>query len=42
MSENRVALEALMERFLHAVSFREGERPAYGELHELFVAGARG
>jgi len=34
-------LEPLMNRFLRAVSFGQGEQPAYGELHELFIDGAK-
>ena len=30
-----------MDRFLRAVSFKPGGRPAYPELHDLFVDGAR-
>jgi hypothetical protein len=37
MVEDEAELELLMVRFLRAVSFKTGERPAYGELHELFV-----
>ncbi len=41
MTEDRAALEDLMGRFLRAVSFAEGERPHYEDLHELFADGAR-
>jgi hypothetical protein len=41
MVEDRVELERLMTRFLRAVSFEPGERPAYGDLRELFAEGAR-
>jgi hypothetical protein len=41
MVNDQAELEMLVGRFLRAVSFREGDQPAYGELHELFVEGAR-
>jgi hypothetical protein len=41
MGDDRAELGTLMERFLRAVSFAEGERPAYGELRDLFAEGAR-
>lgn len=41
MDDDRAELGRLMERFLRAVSFGDGERPAYGELRDLFVDGAR-
>jgi hypothetical protein len=41
MGDDRAELGRLMQRFLRAVSFEEGERPAYGELLDLFVEGAR-
>jgi hypothetical protein len=41
MSDDQAELDELMSRFLRAVSFREGDRPAYGELSDLFVDGAR-
>jgi hypothetical protein len=37
MVEDQAELEQLMSRFLRAVSFHPAEKPAYGELHELFV-----
>jgi hypothetical protein len=37
MVEDESSLEQLMTHFLRAVSFQPGERPAYGDLHELFV-----
>jgi hypothetical protein len=40
MSDDLVELEALMTRFLRAVSFRPGGQPRYHELHALFVDGA--
>jgi len=40
MDDDRAELGRLMERFLRAVSFAEGERPAYGELRRLFAEGA--
>jgi hypothetical protein len=41
MGDDRAELGRLMQRFLRAVSFEAGERPAYGELRDLFVEGAR-
>jgi hypothetical protein len=41
MGDDCAELGRLMQRFLRAVSFGEGERPAYGELRDLFVEGAR-
>jgi hypothetical protein len=38
---DRAELEQLMIRFFRAVSFREGDQPAYSELHALFVDGGR-
>jgi hypothetical protein len=35
------ALEALIDQFFRAVSFESGERPAYGNIHDLFVDGAK-
>jgi hypothetical protein len=37
--DDLAAIEQLFGRFLHAVSFEKGHRPAYGDLHDLFVAG---
>jgi hypothetical protein len=39
MTDDLDEIEALMGRFLKAVSFREGERPTYDDLHALFVDG---
>jgi hypothetical protein len=39
MDDDRAELGRLMERFLGAVSFAQGERPAYGELRNLFADG---
>jgi hypothetical protein len=41
MGDDCAELGRVMQRFLRAVSFGEGERPAYGELRDLFVEGAR-
>lgn len=41
MLDDRVDLERLMSRFFHAVSFEEGEQPGYGQLHDLFIDGAK-
>jgi len=41
MGDDRAELERMMQRFLRAVSFREGEQPAYDELRDLFAEGAR-
>jgi hypothetical protein len=41
MDDDRAQLALLMSRFLRAVSFQRGERPAYGELHDLFVEGGK-
>jgi hypothetical protein len=41
MGDDHAELGRLMQRFLRAVSFGEGERPAYGDLRDLFVEGAR-
>jgi hypothetical protein len=41
MIDDLAALELLMSRFLRAVSFEKGQQPAYGELRELFVEGAK-
>lgn len=35
----KTELDALVGEFFDAVSFGEGERPAYQELYELFIAG---
>jgi hypothetical protein len=40
MTDDLVELEALMNRFLRAVSFRPGGQPTYHELYALFVDGA--
>jgi hypothetical protein len=40
MSDDLVELEALLTRFLHAVSFARGEQPSYDDLRALFVDGA--
>jgi len=39
MSDDLAAIAQLFGRFLGAVSFERGQRPAYGDLHDLFVAG---
>ena len=41
MSEDRAEIAESMGRFLRAVSFQEGGKPDYGELHELFIDDAR-
>ena len=41
MSDDLAELEALMNRFLQAVSFRSGGQPRYHDLHALFVDGAK-
>jgi hypothetical protein len=41
VSEDSVEIDRLMGRFLRAVSFKPGGRPAYDDLRELFSEGAR-
>jgi hypothetical protein len=41
MDDDRAELGRLMQRFLRAVSFGEGEQPVYGDLPDLFAEGAR-
>ena len=41
MADDRAELDGLMDRFLRAVSFEPGSKPAYGDLHDLFSDGAR-
>jgi SnoaL-like domain len=39
--DDRAEIDQLMTRFLRAVSFEHGGTPAYADLHDLFVDGAR-
>jgi hypothetical protein len=39
--EDRAAIGQLMSRFLGSVSFEPGGRPAYRDLPELFIVGAK-
>jgi hypothetical protein len=41
MADDHEELEQLMGRFLRAVSFGKGQRPAYVELRTLFVEGGK-
>ncbi len=41
INADRAAIGRLMSRFLDSVSFEQGRRPAYRDLPELFIAGAK-
>ena len=41
MSDDREACNRLVGRFFAAVSFAEGSRPPYGDLHEVLFEGAK-
>jgi hypothetical protein len=39
--DTKAELEALIDEFLRAVSFREGERPSYDQIRDLFIDDAK-
>ena len=41
LNQDRAAIGRLMSQFLDSVSFEPGRRPAYRDLPELFIAGAK-